>query len=221
MAARFVDTLQILNTVLTAVSGSPPPCAVVLCGLSVRELYPILLDHAEFVGIWRDSSTPQGALYSFRWAADGVEIVQLVPKHRYLTDLTHKQLCVLGPSYPRYSAVVLDDNKCVLHDHGSNHHAAAAPCAVAEAVASVAVGGPASRRRSSSGSSSSSSSGSQDGSSSSKDVSAGSSPSSTSGFCLELLRFMQSSVQKVGQAVKGALQAYSRHSMGRCSGLLH
>jgi hypothetical protein len=156
-----------------------------------RELYPILVEHAQYVGIWHETapSSPEGALYSFRWGADGVEVVQLVPTQRYLTDLTHKQLCVLGPSYPRYSAVVLDGNKCVLHDHGSNSHAAAAPCAVAEAAASVAVGGPASRRRSSSSGSSTSSS-----SSGSQDVSAGSSPS---GFGWELLRFMQSSVQKV------------------------
>lgn len=168
----------------------------------------MLLDHAQFVGIWHESSSPgnpQGALYSFRWAADGVQVVQLVPQHRYLTELTQQQLCVLGPAYPRFSAVVLDNNKCVLQDHGSNHHAATAACAVAEAAASVAVGGPASRRRSSSsGSSMSSRCSSQDGcsssSSSSKDVSAGSSPSSTSGFCLELLRFMQSSVQKVSYA---------------------
>jgi hypothetical protein len=167
-----------------------------------RELYPILVDHAQYVGIWHETapSSPEGALYSFRWGADGVEVVQLLPTHRYLTELTHKQLCVLGPSYPRYSAVVLDGNKCVLHDHGSNSHAAAAPCAVAEAAASVAVGGPASRRRSSSGSSTSSSS------SGSQDVPAGSSPS---GFGWELLRFMQSSVQKVGWPLTQCKHAHS------------
>jgi hypothetical protein len=160
-----------------------------------RTLYPILTEHAAYVGIWHEKTakSPNGAIYSFRWADDGVEVVELTPPHRYLTDLSHKRLCVLGPRYPRYSAVVLDDDKCVLHDHGSSVHAASAPCPAAEAAASVAVGGPANRRRSSSGSSSSSSTSSQD-------VPAGSSPGGTSGFCLELLRFMQSSVQKVSRA---------------------
>jgi hypothetical protein len=162
-----------------------------------RTLYPILTEHAAYVGIWHEKTakSPNGAIYSFRWAEDGVEVVQLTPTQRYLTDLSHKRLCMLGPSYPRYSAVVLDDDKCVLHDHGSSIHAASALCPAAEAAASVAVGGPANRRRSSSGSSTSSSSSS----SSTQDVPAGSSPGGTSGFCLELLRFMQSSVQKVSR----------------------
>lgn len=182
-------------------------CCACCCCLN-RELYPTLVDHAQYVGIWREtaSSSPEGALYSFRWGADGVEVVQLVPTHRYLTDLTQKQLCVLGPSYPRYSAVVLDGIKCVLHDHGSNSHAAAAPCAVAEAAASVAVGGLATRRRSSSGSSTSSSS---SGSSGGQDVPAGSSPS---GFGWELLRFMQSSVQKVRGCLYQCQHTWCKHT---------
>lgn len=152
----------------------------------------MLVNHAAYVGIWHEAapSSPQGALFSFRWAADGVKVVQLLPTKRYLTEIMQKPLCVLGPAHPRYSAVVVDGTKCVLRDHGSNHAGAVAPCAVAEAAASVAVFGP-SGRRSSSGSSSSSSGSCQD-------VSEGSSPSSSAGFCSELLRFMQSSVQKVG-----------------------
>lgn len=144
-----------------------------------RQLYPVLNQHAAYIGVWHTTADngQRGALYSFRWAAAGVDVVQLIPAKKYLTLITHKRLCTLSPSHPRFQAEVVDGCKCVLRDYGSNSNGSIS-CSTAEAVASVAAG-VASSSWTSSGS----------------DGPSGSSPGSYWGA--ELLRFMQSSVQRV------------------------
>lgn len=150
--------------------------------LLCRQLYPVLNQHAAYIGVWHTTAdtAPRGALYSFRWAAGGVDVVQLVSSKKYLTQITHKRLCTLGPSHPRYQAEVIDGCKCVLRDYGSNSNGSFT-CSTAEAAASVAAG-VASSSWTSSGS----------------DGPSGSSPGSS--WSAELLRFMHSSVQRVGWA---------------------
>lgn len=149
--------------------------------MSCRQLYPVLIQHAAYVGVWHTAANtaPRGALYSFRWAQSGIDLVQLVPSKRYLTQIMRKRLCTLGPVHPQYQAEVIDGSKCVLRDYGSSGGTPSI-CSAAEAAASVAAG------LASSGWTSSSS------------EAAGSSPGSSWGA--ELLRFMQSSVQRVSIA---------------------
>lgn len=151
--------------------------------LHCRQLYPVLSSYANYVGVWHTaaSSSPSGALYSFRWAPNGIDIVQLLPARLFLTDIRHEKLCTLGPCNPRYSGDLVDGTKCVLRDYGRDCAAGApAVCPVAEAAACVAAGGASSSRSVLAG-----------------DAPLGSSPPGSSGFAAELLRFMQSSVQKV------------------------
>eukprot|EP00775_Hariotina_reticulata_P010766 gene10766-10922_t len=144
----------------------------------MRQLYPVLMSHAECVGVWHKAGAgPSGALYSFRWAANGIDVCELVPSRRYFTHITHRKLCTLNPNNLRYQAAVIDDTKCILRDYGTGF-ASAASCAVAEAAACVAAGGASSSR-----------------SASSSDGALGGSPTSSS-WGAELLRFMKQSVQK-------------------------
>eukprot|EP00878_Enallax_costatus_P029857 GHUV01032421.1.p1 GENE.GHUV01032421.1~~GHUV01032421.1.p1 ORF type:complete len:405 (+),score=69.47 GHUV01032421.1:126-1217(+) len=142
-----------------------------------RQLYPVLQQHTAYIGVWHTTAdtAPRGALYSFRWAQSGVDVVQLIPSKRYLTQITHKRLCTLGPAHPRYQAESIDGSKCVLRDYGISR-SGTFTCSAAEAAASVAAGVASSSWTSSSS------------------EAAGGSPGSSWGA--ELVRFMQSSVQR-------------------------
>ncbi|KAF8065806.1 Fbxo31 [Scenedesmus sp. PABB004] len=143
---------------------SPPPAR--------RELYPALLAAEPLVGVWSaHGAGAAGALFSGRWARDGVDVVQLAPACRFLTSLRHVRLCTLRPGTDgdRWCASVVDGSKLVLRDAGASPSRAAA----AEAAASVAAGGGAGEA-----------------------AALGSSPGGLGGgFCHELLRFMQTSVK--------------------------
>jgi hypothetical protein len=173
-----------------------------------RELYPVLAAHAECVGVWtRAASGPaaagsaaKGAVFAFRWAAGGVEVVELTARHGYLTHITPSRLCMLGPAHRRHAAVVVDGSKCVLSDYGRDRRSSGAHCAAAEAAAAVAVGGPLGARGSGGGAGASSapasgSSGVASGSSAWEGDPAGSSPgSSAAGFAAEMARFLNGTI---------------------------
>ena len=113
----------------------------------------------------------RGKVYSFRWASDCVEVVQLLPETQWVFSVPFKLEYKLGPAYPRYVAEVVDNDKCILRTSANG-----SPCSsnsAAEAAAAVAMAGA----------------------SSSKLAGGilGSSP--TSGFGYEFMRFMQGSVQ--------------------------
>jgi hypothetical protein len=92
--------------------------------LSCRQLYPLLTDYSSYVGVWHQSgeaASPAGALFSFRWAPNGIEVVQLQPRRQFTTDIAHQRLCMLGPGYPRFQGdLVVGGTKCVLRDYGSS-----------------------------------------------------------------------------------------------------
>jgi hypothetical protein len=92
--------------------------------VSCRQLYPLLTSYSNYVGVWHQlgqAASPAGALFSFRWAASGIEVVRLQPRRQYTTDIAHERLCMLGPCYPRFQGdLVVGGTKCVLRDYGSS-----------------------------------------------------------------------------------------------------
>jgi hypothetical protein len=107
------------------INSSSATTPTLLCFLlSCRQLYPLLTDYSSYVGVWHQSGeadSPAGALFSFRWAPNGIEVVQLQPRRQFTTDIAHQRLCMLGPGYPRFQGdLVVGGTKCVLRDYGSS-----------------------------------------------------------------------------------------------------
>uniref|UniRef100_A0A383V8X1 Uncharacterized protein n=1 Tax=Tetradesmus obliquus TaxID=3088 RepID=A0A383V8X1_TETOB len=174
-AKEFGACTQVEEWVAGRSSSSTP--------LSYRQLYPLLTTYSSFVGVWHqagEADSPAGALFSFRWAPSGIEVVRLQPRRQYTTDIAHERLCMLGPGHARFEGdLVVGGTKCVLRDYGSSreqHCSGGSPpgggscLRVSAAEAAACVAAP-----------------------------LGSSPGASSGFGYELLRFMQGTVQKSGR----------------------